>query len=291
MDIRTMEYYLAVVREGNISGAAEALHVAQPSLSRQMRELEEELGTSLFIRGNRKIILTAEGKVLKKRAEEMLTLMQRTEEEISPVKNNITGPIRIGAGESRVFHYISMAAASIIKQHPEITVNVKSADSTELLEEIDAGLIDFAVIFSDADDTIYQSVDLPAMDHYGLLLRKDDPLAKRKNISFEDLIGRDVIVSKGASRHFKEDLLSKLNVKATYNLAYNASILVEDGLGIALCFDNIVDTSKESPLTFVPLTPEVTCGATLIWKRYQVLSPAVKLFADKIVEVINKDSL
>ena len=120
MDIRTMQYYLAVVREGTISAAAQALHIAQPSLSRQMKELEEELGAALFVRGNRKITLTEEGMVLRKRAEEMVRLMQMTEDEISQIKNNISGSVRIGAGESWSFYYLSRAAASLAQEHPEI---------------------------------------------------------------------------------------------------------------------------------------------------------------------------
>ena len=133
MDIRTMQYYLAVVREGTISAAAEALHVAQPSLSRQMKDLEEELGAALFVRGNRKITLTEEGMVLRKRAEEMVRLMQRTEEEISQVKNHVSGSVRIGAGESVSFHYLSRTAASIAKEHPDIRFHITSGDTQDFL--------------------------------------------------------------------------------------------------------------------------------------------------------------
>ena len=151
MDIRTMEYYLAVVREGTISAAAEALHVAQPSLSRQMKELETELDTALFIRGNRKITLTEEGMILRKRAEEMVRLMQMTEEEISQVKNNVTGTVRIGAGESHAFHFLSKAAGEISDDYPDIKFHVTSGDTEDLMDELNNGLIDFALIFSDFD--------------------------------------------------------------------------------------------------------------------------------------------
>ena len=145
MDIRTMQYYLAVVREGTISAAAEALHVAQPSLSRQMKELEEELGASLFERGNRKITLTEEGMVLRKRAEEMVRLMQMTEEEISQIKNHVSGSVRIGAGESYSFHYLSRTAADIAAEHPDIRFHITSGDTQDLMDELNNGLIDFAV--------------------------------------------------------------------------------------------------------------------------------------------------
>ena len=159
MDIRPMQYYLAVVREGTISAAAQALHVAQPSLSRQMKELEDELGVTLFVRGNRKITLTEEGMVLRKRAEEMVRLMQMTEEEISQIKNHISGSVRIGAGESWSFHYLSRAAASIAKEHPDIRFHITSGDTQDLMDELNNGLIDFAVIFTNVDHTLYQSIE------------------------------------------------------------------------------------------------------------------------------------
>ncbi len=287
MDIRTMQYYLAVIREGNISAASEALHVAQPSLSRQMKELEEELGVTLFIRGNRRITLTEEGMVLRKRAEEMVQLMQRTEDEISQVKHNITGTIRIGAGESRVFQYISRAAAELTKEYPDIQISVKSGDTIDLMEELGSGLLDFAIIFSSPDTSVYHSLRLPTEDIYGILMRKDCPYSKKKRIRLSDLKDEPIIISRGAVRHFKEDEeLALLNIKATYNLVYNASILVEDGIGYAICFDNLINTTGESPLTFVPLSPKKAVHGLLVWKKYQILSPAVQLFADKIRELL-----
>ena len=185
MDLRIMQYFLAVVREGNISAASEALHVAQPSLSRQMKELEEELGATLFIRGNRKITLTEEGMVLRKRAEEIVGLIQRTEEEISQTRGQITGTIRIGAGESRVFSFISKAASRLSENYPGITINIKSGDTIDLMDEIANGILDFAIVFSDVDETRYDSITLPMADTYGILMRKDSPFASKKSINSE----------------------------------------------------------------------------------------------------------
>ncbi len=283
MDIRTMQYFLAVVREGNISAASEAIHVAQPSLSRQMRELEEELGVLLFIRGNRRITLTEEGMILRKRAEEMVALMQRTEDEITQAKHKITGNIRIGAGETRAFHYLAEAAASLMAEYPGIQISVKSGDTVDLMDEIGSGLLDFAVIFTDPDPAVYHFCRLPEKDSYGILMRKDSPYADRERISLNDLKEEPIIISRGALRHFQEDaFLSKLNIRATYNLIYNASILVENGIGYAITFDHLINTSGNSPLKFVPLDREMSISANLIWKKYQVLSPAVQLFADRI---------
>ena len=286
MDIRTMQYYLAVVREGTISAAAEALHVAQPSLSRQMKELEEELGASLFERGNRKITLTEEGMVLRKRAEEMVRLMQMTEEEISQIKNHVSGSVRIGAGESYSFHYLSRTAADIAAEHPDIRFHITSGDTQDLMDELNNGLIDFAVIFTDADHTLYQSIPLPAEDSFGVLMRKDHPLAGKDALRFSDLKEYPVIVSRAAAPYFSgSDELSVLNVVATYNLIYNASLLVEDGLGVAICFDRLINVSGDSKLCIKPIIPRRVNAGNLIWKKYQVFSPAVQLFIDKIREL------
>ena len=286
MDIRTMQYYLAVVREGTISAAAEALHVAQPSLSRQMKELEEELGVSLFERGNRRITLTEEGMILRKRAEEMVRLMQMTEEEISQVKNHISGSVRIGAGESISFHYLSRAAASLAGEHPDIRFHITSGDTQDLMDELNNGLIDFAVIFTDVDHTLYQSLPLPAEDSFGLLMPKDCALAQKEGIRFSDLEGLPVIVSRASVPYFSGTAdLSRLNIVATYNLIYNASLLVEDGLGYALCFARLINTTGDSPLCVRPLVPRMKNAGNLIWKKYQVFSPAVQLFIDRIREM------
>lgn len=286
MDIRTMQYYLAVVREGTISAAAEALHVAQPSLSRQMKDLEEELGVSLFERGNRKITLTEEGMVLRKRAEEMVRLMQMTEEEISSIKNHVSGSVRIGAGESFSFHYLSRAAASLAEEHPDIRFHITSGDTQDLMDELQNGLIDFAVIFTDVDHTLYQSLPLPAEDSFGVLMPKDSPLAEKDVIHWSDLKGLPVIVSRASLPYFTgaEDL-SSLNIVATYNLIYNASLLVEDGLGYAICFDRLINTTGDSTLCVRPLVPQIRNAGNLIWKKYQIFSPAVQLFIDRVREM------
>ncbi|HCK87175.1 MAG TPA: LysR family transcriptional regulator [Erysipelotrichaceae bacterium] len=289
MDIRTMQYYLAVVREGTISAAAEALHVAQPSLSRQMKELEEELGVSLFERGNRKITLTEEGMVLRRRAEEMIRLMRMTEEEISEIRNHMSGTIRIGAGESFSFHHLSRTASEIAKDHPDIRFQITSGDTRDLMDELNSGLIDFAVIFTDVDHSLYQSIQLPAENRFGLLLPKDCELAKKEVIHVDELKSLPLIISRAAEPYYTgAEGFSGLRIVASYNLLYNASLLVEDGLGYALCFDNLINTTGESRLCFRPIIPEDIVSGSLIWKKYQVLSPAVQLFIDRFKETLKK---
>ena len=288
MDIRTMQYYLAVVREGTISAAAKALHVSQPSLSRQMKELEEELGAALFERGNRKITLTEEGMVLRKRAEEMVHLMKMTEDEIAQIKNHITGSVRIGAGESRSFHYLSRAASSLAEEHPDIRFHITSGDTQDLMDELDNGLLDFALIFTDVDHTRYQSIKLPAEDSFGLLMPKNCPLAEKEEIRLSDLKGLPVIVSRASAPYFTgSEEMSSLNIIATYNLIYNASLLVEDGLGYAICFDNLINTTGDSPLCLKPIIPKIKNAGYLIRKKYQIFSPAVQMFIDRIRDTMD----
>ena len=286
MDIRTMQYYLAVVREGTISAAAQALHVAQPSLSRQMKELEEELGVSLFVRGNRKITLTEEGMVLRKRAEEIAGLMRRTEEEISQIRNNISGSVRIGAGEASSFHYLSRTAAALSEDYPDIRFHIMSGDTQDLMDELNKGLIDFALIFTAVDHMLYNSIELPAEDSFGLLMPKDCLLARKEEIRISDLTGLPLIISRAAEPFLAGHKdLSSLHVIATYNLVYNASLLVEDGLGYAVCFDRLINTTGDSPLCMRPIVPRIRPAGYLIWKKYQVFSPAVQLFIDRIQEI------
>ena len=287
MDLRTMQYYLAVVREGTISAAAEALHVAQPSLSRQMKELEQELGAPLFVRGNRKITLTEEGIVLRRRAEELVQLMQMTKEEITQVKNHISGAVRIGAGESVSFHYLSRTASRLSEEQPDIRFHITSGDTQDLMDELADGLIDFAVIFSDVDHALYESIPLPAEDGFGVLMRKDSPLAEKEAIRLSDLKNEPVIVSRASEQFFSGMKgYSSLNIVATYNLLYNASLLVEDGLGYAICFDRLINVTGDSKLCIRPLVPRIENAGNLIWKKYQVFSPAVQMFIDGIRSTI-----
>ena len=283
MDIRLMQYYLAVVREGTISAAAEALHVSQPALSRQMKDLEEELGVTLFERGSRRITLTEEGMILRRRAEEMLRLMQLTEAELTQARDTITGEIHIGAGESHAFHFLSRAAGQLMQEHPGVCVHVVSGDTEDLMDQLGNGLLDFALIFSDVDHSLYHSLVLPQEDRFGVLMRRDSELTEKEFLKMDDLIGKPLLISRAADGQlWNGEETRNMNVVGTYNLIYNASLMVEDGLGYALCFDRLINVSGDSALCFRPLLPEICVQGTLIWKRYQVLSPAVRMFVEQI---------
>ena len=279
MDIRMMEYYLAVVREGNISAAAEALHVSQPALSRQMKDLEAELGVTLFERGSRRIKLTEEGMILRRRAEEMVRLMQITESEISLAHQSVSGEVHIGAGESLAFHYLSQLAGAIHREHPDVRFTVTSGDTEDLMEQLDNGLIDVALLFTDYDHSQYQGVRLPEKDRLGVLMRKDSELAKKERIPLSQLRELPLIVPRAAMPLLSSDpVFDTLHIVTVYNLIYNASLFVEDGVGYAIGFDGLINVTGETPLTFRPLENAFSQQGTVIWKKYELFSPAVDLF-------------
>ena len=279
MDIRIMEYYLAVVREGNISAAAQTLHVSQPGLSRQMRDLEEELDVTLFERGSRRIRLTEEGMILRRRAEEMVHLMQMTEGEISRAHHNVSGEIHIGAGESRSFHHISETAGKIHAQYPDIRFTITSGDTADLMEQLESGLIDVALIFTDYDHDQYQGIRLPQEDRLGVLMRRDDPLAGKDVISVHDMKDQPLIIPRAAAGLLSSDpALADMKIVTVYNLIYNASLFVEDGVGYAIGFDGLINVSGDSALAFRPLETQIIQAATVIWKKYESFTPAVNLF-------------
>lgn len=287
MDIRIMEYFLAITREGNISAAAEALHVSQPALSRQIKDLEEELGVTLFERGSRRIHLTDEGMILKRRAEEMVRLMQITESEISLAHSTISGEVHIGAGESRAFHYLSKTAGAIHAKYPDIRFTITSGDTHDLLEELENGLLDTALIFTDYDHSLYQGIRLKEQDRLGLLMRKDSPLAEKDVITRADLRAIPLIVPRASQPLLTSDpAMENVHIAAVYNLIYNASVLVEDGVGYAIGFDGLINVSGDSPLAFRPLDFTSAQNGVIIWKKYQVFSPAVNLFINSLKEGI-----
>ncbi|MBQ6222801.1 MAG: LysR family transcriptional regulator [Solobacterium sp.] len=285
MDIHIMEYYLAIIREGNISAAAESLHLSQPALSRQIKDLEEELGVTLFERGSRKIKLTEEGMILRRRAEEMVRLMQITESEIREAQNKIAGEIHIGAGESLAFHHLSRIAGNIHQSYPDIRFRITSGDTADLMDQLDNGLIDIALIFTDYDHSQYQGIRLPKEDKLGLLMKKDDPLSAKTTIAISDLKHIPLIIPRAAEDLINSDpAFTGANIVTVYNLIYNASLFVEDGVGYAIGFDGLINTTGDSPLTFRPIENQISQPGTVIWKKYEVFTPAVNLFLEQLKE-------
>lgn len=292
MEIRVLEYFLAVAREQNITAAAEALHISQPALSRQLKNLEEELGKQLLIRGvkgSRKVLLTEEGMILRKRAEEILSLVQKTEKEITLSDEAIAGNVFIGAGETEAVRLFAKTAMSLRQKYPDIRYNISSGNAEHVLEYLDKGLIDFGLLFVEVDPQKYEWMPVPARDIWGVLMRKDAPLAGKKYISPEDLWDKPLIVSqqRGKDSELNRWLQkgeTELNIVATYNLIYNASLLVDEGLGYALCFDGLINTNG-SNLCFRPLAPQLEAPCFIVWKRYQIFSKAANIFLQSLREM------
>lgn len=289
MELRELKYFLAVAKAENITKAAEALYVTQPNLSRQMKNLEAELGRQLFERGRRKITLTEAGKLLKKRAAEILELYGRTEQEIKSPDGTVAGDVRVGGGETRAFRLVAEAAARLNKRHPEVTLHIYSGDGEAIAERLDKGLIDFGIFIEPTDLAGYEHIRLPVTDMWGIFVRRDHPLARKQSVTAADLAGEPLI----RSRHsLGNSLVSEwfggddgLNIVATYNLLYNASLLAERGLGCAVGLDGLLNTD-DGPLCFKPLDPPLRSRLDVAWKRGQVFSPAAAAFLTELKDVI-----
>lgn len=293
MEFRVLQYFLAIAREETISQAAESLHITQPTLSRQMKGLEEQLGKQLFIRGNRKINLTEEGILLRQRAEEIISLVEKTESEIMHSDTTISGDIYIGSGETEGMRILAKVIDTCHKEYPKIKFHLYSGNSQDVVEKIENGLIDFGVLIEPADISKYDFIKLPVKDKWGVLMRKDSPIASLKSITADTLKKLPLICSsqeivKNEISGWLNDDYNKLNIVATYNLIYNASLLVEEGSGYALGLDKLINTSGNSKLCFIPLEPKLEVGLTLIWKKYHLFSKAASYFLNQLRKEINK---
>lgn len=293
MEIRVLRYFLAIAREGSITNAANFLHVTQPTLSRQIHDLEEELGQKLFIRGSHSMTLTVEGMILRKRAEEIVSMVDKTEAEFNSMENIISGDIYIGGGETDAIKLVAHIAKELRKNYPGIHYHLYSGNSEDVTERLDKGLLDFGILIQHADISKYDYINIPAKDTWGVVMRKDSPLAKKDSIQKEDLLNVPLICSRQAiaqersgnefAEWFGEDF-DKLDIVTTFNLVYNAAIMVEAGIGYAVTIDKIANTSETSNLCFRPLEPRLDSGLNIIWKKYQVFSSAAELFLEELHE-------
>lgn len=285
MELSALRRFLMIAREGTISGAAAALHLSQPSLSRQMQDLERELGCTLFIRGKRRIELTGEGMRLRSRAEEIVDLADRTEAEFRVTGATLAGEIRIGGGETPAMELVADVIAEMQDAYPLVRFSLHSGNAEDIAERLDTGRIDFGLFIGHTDLDRYETLRLPAQDVWGVFMRADDPLAAHKCIAPEDLDGRPLIFSRQASSEmrswFKRDF-EDLDIVATYNLLYNAALLARRGIGYVISLQGIVDVSESSGLTFRPLEPALTADLHIAWKRYQTFSPAAEVCLQRI---------
>ncbi|CZQ90776.1 LysR family transcriptional regulator [Trichococcus ilyis] len=289
MEFRVLQYFLTIAREESISGAAEFLHITQPTLSRQLKELEEELGKELIIRGNRKITLTEDGMLLRKRAEEIIQLVEKTEAELNADDTEFSGDIYVGGAESEGMRLIARAIARAQSEHPLLKFHLFSGNAEDVSDRLDKGLIDFGVLVEPTNMSKYDFTKLPTKNVWGILMRKDSPLATRESITSKDLRGKALICSNQLL--VKNELAGwlggnerSLNIVTTYNLLYNASLLVEEGERYALCLDGIIATGEDRALCFRPLEPKLEAGLHFVWKKYQVFSKASEYFLGLVQE-------
>ncbi len=288
-----MKYFLAVAREGSITGAANSLHLTQPTLTRQLQDLEKELKQKLLIRGKYKVTLTPEGMMLRKRAEEIVDMVERTEAEFQSISDTVSGDIYIGGGESDCMKYIAEVIKDIQADYPEIKFHLHSGNAEDVTEKLDRGLLDFGVLIQPVDLAKYDNITLPGKDVWGVVMRKDSPLATKDFVELKDLYGLPLINSRQAMRktasknefiEWFQGEFESLNTVATINLVYNAAIMVKAGIGYAITLDKLVDVSEKSELCFRPLKPKLESSLDIVWKKYQVFSPAAALFLNKLKE-------
>ncbi len=288
MELRVLRYFLTIAREENITRAADILHITQPTLSRQIMQLEDELGVKLFNRGSR-FSLTEKGILLRRRAEDILDLAMKTENEVKAPDKSLSGTIYIGGGETNAMRLWAPIIKEFSDEHPDVQFDIFSGSADELKERIDKGLMDIMLLIEPVNMEKYEFIRLNTTDRFGIIMQKSSPLAAKEFIRASDLENTALILSR---RNLVQEKMiqwfgknyEKINVTATYNLIYNAAIMVESGLGSAVALENLVPESGESRLCFRPLEPAFEVGHFLAWKKYQVFSAAAEKFLEKIRE-------
>ena len=296
MELRVLQYFLAVAREQSISAAAESLHLSQPTLSTQLKALEEELGKRLLIRGtrgSRRVTLTEEGMILRKRAEEILELVRKAESEVSLSDGAVAGEVHIGAGETQSLRLLAKAARALQERCPDVHYNISSGNAAYVTEQLDRGRLDFGLIFGPVDSAKYEALTLPERDVWGVLMRRDQPLAAKESVSPEDLWDKPLIISAQKDGSWpvfawlRRDV-SRLNVVATYNLVFTASLLTSEGLGYTLCFDRLVSADEGSGRCCRPVSWRREAEAALIWRKYQLMSRPAARFLEELRRVLER---
>jgi len=298
LETRVLRYFLAVAREGSITAAAQSLHVTQPTLSRQLMDLEDELGQKLFVRGAHHMALTPEGILLRKRASEILELVGKTESEFSSMGENIAGDVYIGSGETDAMNRIAAIIREIDRDYPDVHFHIYSGNAEDVMDRLDKGMLDFGILIQPVDIAKYNALNLPEKDVWGVAMRRDCPLAKKKRITKDDLLDYPLIFSRQVAQsspvknpciEWFGNNFKKVNIVATYNLIYNAALLVKSGLGVAVTLDKLLNVTAHSDLVFRPLEPRVESGLDVVWKKYQVFSSAAELFLSRLNDSISAD--
>ena len=285
MELRVLKYFLEIARAGNMTRAAEILHVVQPTLSKQIQELEEELGKQLFVRSRKGLTLTEEGALLQERAAEIIALSDKTLEEFKSLDEIIGGDIHIGCAEADGFKYFVRILKSLQKKYPRVRVHLYSSDSDSTTDKLDRGILDFAIIAHDNIDLKkYNYATLPTKNIWGLIMRKDSPLAQKEKILREDLLNVPLICSRQGLNEellkFFGEMKSDLNIVATGDLLYNPSVMVKENFGYALGYDKII---SDDELCFRPLEPLQVSPMHIIWKKYAAFTPISKKLMEEIL--------
>lgn len=289
MDIRVLNYFVTIVQTKSISNAANTLHVTQPTLSRQIKDLEEELDTVLFHRGSREIQLTDDGQYLYNRAIEILALVEKTENNIRK-SEEISGEIYIGAAETHSLDIVAAVIKKMTDQYPEIRIHIRSGNADDILEHLNKGVYDLGITIGDYDNRKYNALALKNRDQWGVLVPKNHPLTKFDKVELTDILSYPLITSAQTNNDLRELAgLGDYHIVATYNLLYNASLLVKAGLGIAICLGDIINTSyTDSELKFIPFATQKHDSLQILWKKQSTQSPSTKLFLKLMQEEIEK---
>ena len=286
MEIRTLRYFLAVAREENMTRAAEILHVTQPTLSKQLKSLEDELGKKLFTRHSFSIQLTEEGILLRKRAEDLVKMADKIITEFITLDDVTGGDVYFGLAESYQIRFLAREINTFKKTYPGLRYHITSGDTEQVTEKLDKGVIDFAVLVEEPNTAKYNYLCFPESDVWGVVMPKDCKLAEKKAISIDDLIGLPLFCSEQGWNHdiskWSGNRMDKLHLEGSFRLSYNGSLFVRERLGYLLTFEHLIDTSPESGLVFRPLTPKLETKIYLIWKKYQIFTPIAERLLEKL---------
>lgn len=289
MELRVLKYFLMVAREENITKAAALLHITQPTLSRQLMQLEEELGVKLFHRSKHSIILTEDGMLLKRRAQELVSLSDKTIQELSHKDSVLAGEIAIGCGEARSMSFLSEQIRNFRQLHPQVQFSIYSAIADDITERIEKGILDLGLLMEPVNIGKYEFIRMPQKEQWGILTCKDSELAEKECIHPRDLadvpllmVKRDLVKNELSS--WFGDYYEHLQIAATYNLIINAAAMVKSGVGIALCFD--LGAIYDEELCFIPLAPALETGSVLVWKKNQTMGEAVAQFIGSVKNAV-----
>jgi len=288
MEIKALRYFLAIAREENMSRASEAIHVSQSTLSKTMKALEEELGKKLFERHSFSIKLTDEGILLRKRADDLVTMADKISTEFQNMGLVTGGDLYFGLAESYQIRYLAQEIKKFKADYPDLHYHITSDDTEQVTEKLDKGIFDFAILVETPDENKYEYLEFPEADTFGLVMPSGDKLAKKKSICVDDLVGLPLFCSEQSWQtdipRWCNNRMDELRLEGSFRLSYNGGIFVREGLGYLLTFDHLIDISSESGLTYRPLRPALTVKMYLVWKKYQVFSPIAERFMQQIRE-------